>query len=107
MPLSNLASPRAVPIANSPFRGGGREGSSSSCDAFVQCFHCADGGNLSLDFALESHSRTSTFAHVLVLSASPCIVMGNASGQPVPLSMIVRRVLLPSHGGFNGPTKSM
>ena len=30
---------------------------------------------------LECHSRTSTFAHALALAASPCIVMGNASGR--------------------------
>ena len=56
---------------------------------------------------LESYSRTSTFAHTSALAASPCIVMGNASGQPVHQSIIVRRVFLPSHGGYNGLLKSM
>ena len=52
MPLSNLASPMAILTANSPFRGGEREESSSSSDAFAPFSHCVEGGNLSLKFAI-------------------------------------------------------
>ena len=55
---------------------------------------------------LAIHCRTNTLAHAFVFAASPCIVIGNASGQPVHLSITVGRVFFPSHAGFNGPTRS-